>query len=668
MDNDNLPPDFNISEIPNIISRLQKNNIYRTNTFILQIYDSSSTSQEKMREIAINNNLTFVDFKECFQVIKYVWNIKEEDEILIGKFEYIRNNKLTNQIEYILFNPDTNEKIDLSICSNLNIKINYSINVNISDNNRDGEYDINLDLARNISEIYGIDLFNLNDSFYNEICTNFTSEKGTDVTLNDRRTYYYKNISFCEEHCTYLNVDFNNYRVECACPVKLDIDEEINDNEEIDYFSNEVTSSNFEVIYCYKLVFNIDKFKVNIGSFICLALILFQCLIFLYYCSVGMKPFIREINKIMKGGNPPLKNKKNNNLIDKKLKNNFINKSTRRSLIFDLNNNNYEIENEINLKKNLDLIHQRTENILSKSFNNIDILDNNESYFSPPNNKTQEKFIFKNNYLNEDDMKRNGIKIYKKTKKNGIHLTVNQTDSSSIKINKLNDKSDEIQKTIQKFDEMTYEEALKNDKRDMISIYIDFIFTKHIILCLFFKKNVIFRSLKLSIFLITEMTDFFFNAFFYTDKYISKMYREGEISFLLQLPKSILALLITNIFIAFLEYLISMRHSLKIKKGKKKSEFFRECNETIHMLKIKFVCYFIILFIAIIFYWYYISAFCAVYKNSQYNLIKSSFISYGIDLLQPFGTCFIAAIMRKFSLEYKKKILFCIHKTLLFLD
>ena len=378
MDNDNLPPDFNISEIPNIISRLQKNNIYRTNTFILQIYDSSSTSQEKMREIAINNNLTFVDFKECFQVIKYVWNIKEEDEILIGKFEYIRNNKLTNQIEYILFNPDTNEKIDLSICSNLNIKINYSINVNISDNNRDGEYDINLDLARNISEIYGIDLFNLNDSFYNEICTNFTSEKGTDVTLNDRRTYYYKNISFCEEHCTYLNVDFNNYRVECACPVKLDIDEEINDNEEIDYFSNEVTSSNFEVIYCYKLVFNIDKFKVNIGSFICLALILFQCLIFIYYCSVGMKPFIREINKIMKAGNPPLKNKKNNNLIDKKLKNNFINKSTRRSLIFDLNNNNYEIENEINLKKNLDLIHQRTENILSKSFNNIDILDNNE--------------------------------------------------------------------------------------------------------------------------------------------------------------------------------------------------------------------------------------------------------------------------------------------------
>ena len=65
-----------------IISGLQKNKLYRTNIFILQIYHNSSTSLEKMRELAINNNSTFVDFKKCYQVIKYVWNIKDEDEIL----------------------------------------------------------------------------------------------------------------------------------------------------------------------------------------------------------------------------------------------------------------------------------------------------------------------------------------------------------------------------------------------------------------------------------------------------------------------------------------------------------------------------------------------------------------------------------------------------------
>ena len=109
--------DFNISEIENVISTLPRNIPIKTNTFILQIYDSSENSQEEMKEIAYQNNLTFIDFKECFHVIKYAWNINENSQLIIGKFEYIRNNKLTNQIEYILFNPESNQKIDLSICS-----------------------------------------------------------------------------------------------------------------------------------------------------------------------------------------------------------------------------------------------------------------------------------------------------------------------------------------------------------------------------------------------------------------------------------------------------------------------------------------------------------------------------------------------------------------------
>ena len=651
--------DFNISEIENVISTLPRNIPIKSNTFILQIYDSSENSQEEMKEIAYQNNLTFIDFKECFHVIKYAWNINENSQLIIGKFEYIRNNKLTNQIEYILFNPESNQKIDLSICSNLNIKVNYAININLTGYDKEG--DLNLNLAKNIRETYGIDLFNVNDSFYNELCTNFTSENGSDVILKDRRTDYYKNISFCNEHCTYLNVDFNNYRVECACPVKIDIDE-LYENEEIDYFSNEVVSSNFEVIYCYNLVFNKKEIKINIGSFICIGLIFIEILIFIYYCINGMKPLIKEINKIMKGGNPPIITKKNKNK-DKDFQNIFINKSTRRSLIYNQDDNIENIiknnNNNLNHENNSNINHQRTDKM---------IFPNDERNNSSSNQKTQDKFLLKNNYLNEEDMKSLRIKI-KKAKKNGIHLSLLNSNTTTLsKIKKTNNKNDEIKKTIQIFDEMTYLEALETDKRDIINIYMDYVFTKHIILCVFFKQNVIFRSLKVSIFIITEMTDFFFNAFFYTDRYISKIYREGEISFLVQLPKSILSVLITNIFIAFLEYLISTRHSLKIKKGKKKSQFFRECNETIHMLKIKFSCYFTISFIVMLFYWYYITAFCAVYKNSQKNLIKSSLISYGIDLFQPFGTCFIAAILRRLSLKYKKKWLFCIQKILLFLD
>ena len=43
-----------------------------------------------------------------------------------------------------------------------------------------------------------IELYNLSDPFYNDICNLFTSEVNTDMTLNDRRNEYYVNISLCE--------------------------------------------------------------------------------------------------------------------------------------------------------------------------------------------------------------------------------------------------------------------------------------------------------------------------------------------------------------------------------------------------------------------------------------------------------------------------------------
>ena len=53
------------------------------------------------------------------------------------------------------------------------------------------------------------------------------------------------------------------------------------------------------------------------------------------------------------------------------------------------------------------------------------------------------------------------------------------------------------------------------------------------------------------------------------------------------------------------------------------------------ILIIKFVLFFIILFLFVIFFWYYISCFCAVYKNTQVYLIKDILISYGLSLLYP---------------------------------
>ena len=45
-------------------------------------------------------------------------------------------------------------------------------------------------------------------------------------------------------------------------------------------------------------------------------------------------------------------------------------------------------------------------------------------------------------------------------------------------------------------------------------------------------------------------------------------------------------------------------------------------------LMIKFVIYFIISFLFLLFFWYYISMFGVIYRNTQFHLIKDTLISF----------------------------------------
>ena len=53
-------------------------------------------------------------------------------------------------------------------------------------------------------------------------------------------------------------------------------------------------------------------------------------------------------------------------------------------------------------------------------------------------------------------------------------------------------------------------------------------------------------------------------------------------------------------------------------------------------------------------FWYYISAFCAVYKNTQIFLIKDSMTSLLMSLLYPFGLYLIPSYLRILSLSSNK--------------
>ena len=56
-----------------------------------------------------------------------------------------------------------------------------------------------------------------------------------------------------------------------------------------------------------------------------------------------------------------------------------------------------------------------------------------------------------------------------------------------------------------------------------------------------------------------------------------------------------------------------------------------------------------------IFFWYFISIFCAIYENTQTTLFKDSSLSFLISMLYPFGLYLLPASLRYISLRSIKK-------------
>ena len=82
-----------------------------------------------------------------------------------------------------------------------------------------------------------------------------------------------------------------------------------------------------------------------------------------------------------------------------------------------------------------------------------------------------------------------------------------------------------------------------------------------------------------------------------------------------------------------------------------------ELPKLIKCLKIKFICFFALSSLFLMLFSYYVSCFCAVYKNTQILLIKDTLISFGIHLLFPFILYAIASFIRTFSVQKPEKLL-----------
>ena len=160
----------------------------------------------------------------------------------------------------------------------------------------------------------GIDLFDPYSDFLNDICFKFTSEKGTDVTLDSRLEDYYQNISFCDEyknsHYLSYNYSAKDKTITYRCAYGF-YESNADKSGYLDIIDTELKSlvsvSNIKVITCYRKFLNLRDIIRNYGGMICILVLIIQIICFLIFCFSGVKPIEEKLENLFLLGTSILK-------------------------------------------------------------------------------------------------------------------------------------------------------------------------------------------------------------------------------------------------------------------------------------------------------------------------------------------------------------------------
>ena len=537
------------------------------------------------------------------------------------------------------------------------------------------------------------------------------------MILKDRVSDIYQNFSLCDNNCEYDEINIENMTVTCFCRVKTEIDTNIEPAVFETVVKDTFKDSSFGVIKCYKLVFSLNNKINNIGFWILSICFLLNKSFFISYFIFGIKSIKLFVYNEMEKNNyiyfikEPTKKKLNT-----KKTINFPSRNNKINIYKD--DKQIEIPSslsKIKTKKSLNLNQNTINNYLinSNSFINNFKENNKSSLLNLKNNTINNIMIFNCKYNNNSKV----ANIYKTKRIRNIkkkHLTFkkenfsNPNNTINQKLNRLKMShiyNNEDHKTFPGFynliqinpsnpinikpleskyilDNYDYENAIKYDKRTFWRIYYICLLSKENILnTFFFKSPLETQSLRLSLFLFNNITDLAFNSLFYFNQNISDKYHyKGDNLYLYiiinNMTISIFSALSSFILIKSLSLLISSKDDIvnlfrdvenNIRRNKNykisnktKKNIYKKLEKIYKCLKIKILFYIIFESFIILFFFYYILAFCEVYRETQINWIIDSIISTLLSILIELFTSFVISLLYILSIKFKLKPLYTI--------
>ena len=613
--------------------------------------------------------LSIIDLGDCEKSLRDHYDIDPSLPLIIKKYEQLTISAERN-IQYEVYNPITKEKLNLELCNDDTVDIYIPVQ-----------------LDEKLSQLYedlkssGYDLFNINDPFYNDLCSPYKSENGTDVLLSDRKNDYYNNdYTTCQSNCQYSSFNSEYKFLKCECKVIVD-DIDVNNFNKLSKkiyknFFDILKNSNYKTLKCYNLVFNAEKLKSNIGSFVVIFFFAGFTSFFAIYIIKGIAPLQNEIIKTVSNKFKDVDIKKiEQNLNDKNNKNNKNNEL----------DTNLKKEKKDKKEKKEKKDKHKSKRKSKKSIKNVKFppkkrksvaFKEEQPEIVEEKKKKRKSKKYKDNNINNnttsDNAKRKSKNVNKISLVDDKKVLVTETQKDLIEKpekvdNKKKRKSKEILYNLDQYisekklddldlNNLTYEKAIELDKRQLSEIYWSKLKRKHLLIFTFFScddHNLVYIKIARFIFIIC--TSLAMNVIFFFDSSMHKIYLDyGKYNFIQQIPQIIYSSLVSAVIetlIGILSYTDSNIYAIR-----QIEEYNPEkIKKIMRTIKIKLIIFFIVTFIFFAFYWYLISSFCAVYSNTQIIYLKDVATSFCLGLIYPFAIQLAFALLRICTLRDKKK-------------
>ena len=678
--------------IENLAKNYAKEFSYTNNHIINYMSDEYSIILYKASECItrLKINIPKIDFKDCYQKVKNYYSLQKDLVIsIIDRYIYDEKSGVKNpDTTYAFFHPETGVNLNANeICKDDKIIIEENILLIIKSNQT-------LLFFSN----QNVDIFNISNEFYTDICFHFESPKNKDVVIKDRIQSYYPNVTLCDSGCKNTGINLTSLSAICECSFKDLLDNNfLNDNkimdniiinELVDQVSLALKILNLEVMKCYKTIFNPKYMSKCTGFYIVLIILLFELICVITYFLFGKKKFIGfifKVSEIYKDLNL-FKIKKR---IDLDLTQNNINFPPKKKGInlkesnaFNIKNINFqdqqiqrfEKRNQSSKLISLNKLVKRKSQRKRKTMKNVSICINMTKFNInniASNNNSNSILLMNNNYINKNNDNGNFQNMYRLSRKKIKSKSAKFSESNKVRKavkEKFEGNSNEIGFNIEDYlltplDDIDFEDAILEKKSNFIIYFFERIKKQHIFINTFFiDDNIQPRSIKILLFLTEIDLYLLVNAMLFNEDYISEIFHnEKQDKFFSFTPRSINRYIYTTFSGTIIKSLIKLCFIKEKKYIKllKRSENSRQLSTEIYLFHQKLskgYNYFIIIVICItLFSWYYISCFNNVYQYTKNEWIISSIIFITTTLIFNALSALLETIFRYLSVELENE-------------